>query len=45
MAADRATVLALETAPLASLRLFELLSKHQVVSAGRVQRLLRTSRS
>ena len=44
VAADRSKVLALETTSLASLRLFELLPKHPVVTAGTVQRLLRTTK-
>jgi Fic family protein len=44
VASDRAKVLALETTSLASLRLFELLPKHPVVTAGTVQRLLHTTK-
>jgi Fic family protein len=41
---DRAKVLALPTTSLASLRLFELLPKHPVVTAATVQRLLDTTK-
>jgi Fic family protein len=44
VAADRAKVLALETTSLASLRLFEFLPKHPVVTAATVQRLLATTK-
>ncbi len=44
VAVDRSKVLALETSSLASLRLFELLPKHPIVTAGTVQRLLRTTK-
>jgi Fic family protein len=44
VAADRSRVLALETTSLASLRLFELLPKHPVVTAGTAQRLLHTTK-
>lgn len=42
--ADRAKVLALDSSSLAVLRLFELLPRHPVLTAGTVQRLLRTTK-
>jgi Fic family protein len=44
VATDREKVLALETSSLAALRLFELLPRHPVVTAGTVQRLLKTTK-
>ncbi len=44
VAADRARVLAQESSSLAVLRLFELLPRHPVVTAGTVQRLLKTTK-
>jgi Fic family protein len=44
VATDREKVLALETSSLAAIRLFELLPRHPVVTAGTVQRLLKTTK-
>jgi Fic family protein len=44
VAADRARILAEESSSLVTLRLFELLPRHPIVTAGTVQRLLKTTK-